>query len=161
MIFAMDLIYKILQSKPSFTSDDIGREFDVYFNNNDYWAYDSAALPEETYILTQYLLDNCGYIDLDGYHQYTKDPGAIVSEKVKTTFALPNAGHVCVLMYSNLSVWLIVGPMGMRIVTFLEKEYTKLKNAIPTPHQMMEYRLTGRIEFYEITDDYFLDKNLG
>lgn len=157
----MDLIYKILQSKPNFTSDDIAREFKVYFNNDQYWAYDSAALPEETYLLTKHLLDHCGYIDMDGYHQYTKDPGAIVIENADSTFPLPNTGRVFVLMFSNFSIWLMVGPMGMRIVAFIDRTYIQLQGSIPTPQELLEYRLTGRIEFYDITNDYFLDKNLG
>jgi hypothetical protein len=161
MIFAMDLIYKILISTPNYSTDNIAREFSVYDNSHDYYRYDSAALPEETFLLIEHFLEHCGYIDVDGYHQYTKDPGAIVVEWVNDTFPLSNVERVFLLMFSNFSVWLLVGPLGMRLIMFVEKEYMKFKPHIPTPDRLIEHRLTGRTEFYEIGEYYFLDENLG
>jgi hypothetical protein len=155
---AIALAYKISISEPTHESDDILKDLTVY-TDKDWYRYDSWSCLFFTDLM-EIVLNKFTYISTDTSKIYTGLPGAILRQPVELNTPYSGLTSINALIFSNVSLFLLTTKTSLRLIMFVDREYVDTYKTIPTPEMLIEFQLTGKIEFDEPSAEYFIDKNL-
>lgn len=157
-VSAIQLAYKISISEPTYVSEDIMQDLNIYTEKK-WYRYDSWACPDFADLMQLVLQKYC-YIETDDNKIYTKLPGAILRQVVDSNTPYSGLTSVNALIFSNVSIFLLTTKTSLRLIMFVDPKYVDTYETIPTPDLAMEYTLTHKFDFDEPSPDYFIDKNL-
>ena len=158
----MDLLKLLFEYPVNYTSENILRDFLVY-DEHSWYKYDTAAFGQDVlHLVEQVLTRNIAYLENEEkIRVYSQKPGAVLADKIEGK-ATPY-GHKLIIkafLWNNIAIFLLITPLNIRLIMFIEKDFINSTNIFPTPDLMMYNKLTGGFEDWVIPEFYFVNPEI-
>lgn len=160
----IEIATKIIAIPKTFDTDNIVDDLLIY-DKKKWYRYDTATSVYMADVISMFL-DNHAFITADTELTkdtekiYTRIPGASIKGVVNSYTPYSNLKEIHAIIFSNVSVFVLLTPLTFRLIMYVDPKFINLYEVIPTPATIIEFLLTGRINFDELSEYSHIDKHL-
>jgi hypothetical protein len=155
---------RIIATPKTFDTDNILDDLLIY-DKKKWYRYDTATSIYMADVITMFL-DKYAFISSDieltkdTEKIYTRIPGAVIKGLINTYSPYSSLKEIHGIVFSNVAVFVLVTPFAFRLIMYVDPKFIDLYESIPTPAAIIEFLLTSRINFDELSEYSHIDKHL-
>lgn len=162
MSFVMDdlpLIGKKLINTEIGIHNDLAYYMNLKYETNQYYKYPLSVFLE-SYAVTEYYIKHFAYIELPGgARKYSPIAEFVIGKK--DCFDHPIFGKISskTLVFTNGAIYVNWNDNYFDMILYVDKKYLDAANTMPTPDQLLEYKITSKFNFEEFHEYHFIDRH--